>query len=189
VLAENVEIAGTPFKRLRGLLGRSSFPSGEGLLIVPCRAVHTWFMRFPIDAVFLDEDFAVAGVVENMPPFRFSPYVRRARAALELPAGTVRETGTRTEDKIKLERSWCSINQAAKNPGLAAILSFFIVGLGQIYNGQIGKGIALMVAAVISGLLCAILVGFILFPVVWIYGIWDAYKTAEKFNRGGGAAA
>ncbi|MDH7578179.1 MAG: hypothetical protein QHH75_10265 [Bacillota bacterium] len=78
---------------------------------------------------------------------------------------------------------------AAKNPGLAAILSFFIVGLGQIYNGQIGKGIALMVAAVISGLLCTILIGFILLPVVWIYGIWDAYKTAERINRGGGAAA
>ncbi|NPV30536.1 MAG: DUF192 domain-containing protein [Firmicutes bacterium] len=105
VLAESIEIAGALFKRLRGLLGRSSIPSGEGLLIVPCRAVHTWFMRFPIDVVFLDEDFAVAGVVENMPPFRFSPYVRRARAVLELSAGTVRETGTRAGDKIKLERS------------------------------------------------------------------------------------
>ncbi|MDH7578178.1 MAG: DUF192 domain-containing protein [Bacillota bacterium] len=105
MLAENVEIAGTPFKRLRGLLGKSSLPLSEGLLIVPCRAVHTWFMRFPIDAVFLDEDFVVAGFVENMSPFRFSPYLRGARAVLELPAGAARRTGTQTGDKIRLERS------------------------------------------------------------------------------------
>ncbi|MDH7578209.1 MAG: hypothetical protein QHH75_10415 [Bacillota bacterium] len=72
-----------------------------------------------------------------------------------------------------------------KNPGLAAILSFFFTGLGQIYNGQIGKGIALLVAAVISGLLCTVLIGFILLPIVWIYAIWDAYRTAEMINRGG----
>lgn len=72
-----------------------------------------------------------------------------------------------------------------KNPGLAAILSFFIVGLGQIYNGQIGKGIGLMVAAMISGLLCTVVIGFILLPAVWIYAIYDAYKTAEKINQGG----
>ncbi|RPF49606.1 hypothetical protein EDD75_0425 [Thermodesulfitimonas autotrophica] len=72
-----------------------------------------------------------------------------------------------------------------KNPGLAAVLSFFIAGLGQIYNGQIGKGIGLMVAEILSWLLCAVVVGFVLLPVVWIYAIYDAYKTAEKINQGG----
>lgn len=80
-----------------------------------------------------------------------------------------------------------SINQ--KNPGLAAVLSFLVIGLGQIYNGQIGKGIGFLVAAVIAGVLCSVVIGFVLFPVIWIYGIYDAYKTAEKINRGGGIAA
>ncbi|NHM28941.1 hypothetical protein G7K71_18630 [Desulfofundulus sp. TPOSR] len=73
-----------------------------------------------------------------------------------------------------------------KNPGLAAVLSFLVCGLGQIYNGQVGKGIALFVAAGITGLLCAVVIGFILLPVVWIYGIYDAYRTAEIINKGAG---
>ncbi len=76
-----------------------------------------------------------------------------------------------------------------KNAGLAAVLSFLVCGLGQIYNGQIGKGIALLVAAGISGLLCAVAIGFILLPVAWIYGIYDAYRTAEEINKGAGAGA
>jgi TM2 domain-containing membrane protein YozV len=71
-----------------------------------------------------------------------------------------------------------------KNPGLAAVLSFFIVGLGQIYNGQIGKGLILLVFYIISLVLCLVLIGFILVPILWIYGIYDAYKTAEKINAG-----
>jgi len=70
-----------------------------------------------------------------------------------------------------------------KNPGLAAVLSFFISGLGQIYNGQIGKGIALIIAEGIAALLCMVMVGFVLLPAVWIYGIYDAYKTAERINN------
>jgi len=72
----------------------------------------------------------------------------------------------------------------AKSPGLAAVLSFLIVGLGQIYNGQIGKGIGLIICYVISILLCFVLIGFILLPILWIYGIYDAYTTATKINAG-----
>jgi len=71
-----------------------------------------------------------------------------------------------------------------KSPGLAAVLSFFIVGLGQIYNGQIGKGIVLIICYVISWLLVLILIGLILVPILWIYGIYDAYTTATKINAG-----
>jgi TM2 domain-containing membrane protein YozV len=72
-----------------------------------------------------------------------------------------------------------------KNPGIAAVLSFFFVGLGQIYNGQIGKGVAYM----IIGFVCVVIgiatlgVGFILYAIFWIYTIVDAYKSAEKINR------
>jgi TM2 domain-containing membrane protein YozV len=75
------------------------------------------------------------------------------------------------------------IMQPKKNPGLAAVASFFFAGLGQIYNGDILKGVLLMIVQVINVLLCFVLVGFLTYPVVWIYGIWDAYKSAEKFNQ------
>ncbi len=69
-----------------------------------------------------------------------------------------------------------------KNPGLAAVLSFFWAGLGQIYNGQIGKGIGLMVIYAISCVLMIVIIGFITTPLLWIYGMWDAYKSAERIN-------
>jgi TM2 domain-containing membrane protein YozV len=73
---------------------------------------------------------------------------------------------------------------AEKSPGLAAVLSFFWAGLGQIYNGEISKGIVLMVAYVISCLMMWVIVGLITTPILWIYGMVDAYRTAEKFNAG-----
>lgn len=76
-----------------------------------------------------------------------------------------------------------------KNPGLAAVLSFFYMGLGQIYNGQIAKGVGFIIAYSISWLLVFVLIGLLTTPVFWLYGMYDAYKSAEKFNRevsGGG---
>ncbi|OZM56126.1 hypothetical protein CIB95_13535 [Lottiidibacillus patelloidae] len=69
-----------------------------------------------------------------------------------------------------------------KNSGLAAVLSFLVPGLGQVYNGHIGKGIAFFIGAGIAGLTAIILIGFILAPIVWIWGIVDAYKCAERIN-------
>ena len=69
-----------------------------------------------------------------------------------------------------------------KNPGIAAVLSFFYTGLGQIYNGQIAKGIAFMVIHAINLLLMFILIGFITGPIFWIYGMYDAHSSANKIN-------
>lgn len=69
-----------------------------------------------------------------------------------------------------------------KNPGLAAVLSFFYMGLGQIYNGQISKGIFFIIAYTISWILMLVIIGFLTTPVMWIYGMYDAYKSAEKIN-------
>lgn len=71
-----------------------------------------------------------------------------------------------------------------KSPGIAAVLSFFITGLGQIYNGQILKGLVLMGIQIINGVLMVVIIGFITYPIVWIYGIYDGYKTAERLNAG-----
>ncbi len=70
-----------------------------------------------------------------------------------------------------------------KSPGVAAVLCFFYCGLGQIYNGQIAKGILLFCAYSLSLGLMLVLIGFVLAPLLWIYGMYDAYSTAEAHNR------
>ncbi len=71
-----------------------------------------------------------------------------------------------------------------KNPGLAAVLSFLFTGLGQIYNGQIGKGIAFLIIGIITWVTVLFLIGIILVPIWWIYNIYDAYNTAKEINMG-----
>ena len=79
----DVILAATPRARLRGLIGRRE---PRPLLLVPAAAIHTWGMRFAIDAVFLDAELRVVKVVRRLPPRRFAA-ARGARAVLELPAG------------------------------------------------------------------------------------------------------
>ncbi len=69
-----------------------------------------------------------------------------------------------------------------KSAGLAAVLSFFISGLGQIYNGQILKGLIIIVVQVINGALTTILIGWIPLAIVWVWAIIDAYREAEEIN-------
>ena len=77
-----------------------------------------------------------------------------------------------------------TVSMSNKSPGLAAILSFFIIGLGQIYLGLNKKGIILFLAAIISGVLTIILIGFILWLLIWAYAVYDAYTSAEKMRNG-----
>ena len=79
-------LADNPWTRLRGLLGRRGLEADEGLLIRPTGSIHTMFMRFPIDVVFLDRSSVVLKIVENVGPWRFAA-ARKAKAVLELPAG------------------------------------------------------------------------------------------------------
>jgi uncharacterized membrane protein (UPF0127 family) len=71
---------------MRGLLGRDRLEPGEGLLLRPASSIHTFFMRFPIDAVWLDRDLRVVGVTHGVEPWRTAAQ-RGAKAVLELPAG------------------------------------------------------------------------------------------------------
>ena len=92
VVCERCAVADRPFSRLRGLIGRRGLVPGEGLLLKPTPSIHTWFMRFPIDAVFLDADLRVLGVSPELRPWRFAGR-RRTRAVLELPGGEARRLG------------------------------------------------------------------------------------------------
>jgi len=70
-----------------------------------------------------------------------------------------------------------------KNPSTATILSFFFMGLGQIYNGQIGKGIIFIILYGISAALMWVVIGFVTTPILWIYGMVDANNSAKKINE------
>ena len=71
-----------------------------------------------------------------------------------------------------------------KDPGVAVLCSFFLPGGGQLYNGQIGKGIAFIVATVVNFFLLFIGIGFLTGLATWIWGMIDAHGTAERINRG-----
>lgn len=88
VVAENIIIADKFWARMRGLMGRSELEENEVLLLAPCNAIHMMFMRFPIDALFLDKYFVVVKIMENLRPWRISPIVRGAYQVVELNAGT-----------------------------------------------------------------------------------------------------
>ena len=98
VLAEQASRARTFLARLRGLMGRPELAAGSGLLIEGDNAIHTCFMRFAIDVAFLDEQGQVLHLIHALPPWRASRIVWRARAVLELPAGTLAHTRTRVGD-------------------------------------------------------------------------------------------
>src|SRR6266550_1840248 len=91
-VVERCFVADRPWSRMRGLLGRSSLPPGEGLLLKPAGSIHTFFMRFPIDVVFLDRELQVVGVAPELRAWRTAGR-RRAKAALELPAGEAGRRG------------------------------------------------------------------------------------------------
>ena len=100
-VAGKVATAESFWQRLTGLLARPPLAEGDGLLICPCRAVHTWFMPYPIDVVFVDSTWRVQAVVENMRPYHLSPMVRKAEMVLELPAGAIRRSATRVQDALQ----------------------------------------------------------------------------------------
>ena len=100
VLAERVETARSPWRRLRGLLGRRELPAGEALRIEPCTSIHTFFMRFPIDAAFLRGDGTVLRAISDLRPFRATRIYPGAAMVVELPAGTLGRTGTVAGDLL-----------------------------------------------------------------------------------------
>lgn len=99
LIANRVEVAGTNVKRSKGLLGRQGLLPGHGLWIIPCEAIHTFFMRFAIDLVYLDKKMRVKKVRSAVKAWRISACLS-AHSVLELPAGTVRETQTERGDLL-----------------------------------------------------------------------------------------
>jgi hypothetical protein len=98
-VCERCVVADSPLRRMRGLLGRRGLGPDEGILLRPAGSIHTFFMRFPIDAVFLDRDHRVVRVAATLPPWRFAA-ARRSRAVLELRAGEAAARGISVGDVL-----------------------------------------------------------------------------------------
>ncbi len=105
VLADKCEMAATFISRFKGLQLRKELRCGCGLLLTPCSSIHMFFMRFPIDAVFIDPSNTIIHIEENIKPWRISKVVKNSRSVLELPSGTVSATGTETGDFIEIQNS------------------------------------------------------------------------------------
>ena len=90
VFADKLKMNNTYFSRLMGLMFKKNLPSGSGIILKPCTQIHTCFMRFNIDVIFLYENLKVLHIIENMKPWRISPLFLKARYAIELPAGTLK---------------------------------------------------------------------------------------------------
>ena len=103
-LADRLEVAGSGLKRSKGLLGKSGLAAGEGMWIVPCEAVHTFFMQFAIDLVYIDRKHRVKKVRSCVPPWRISACLS-AHSVVELPAGTVQATQTERGDELEIADS------------------------------------------------------------------------------------
>jgi uncharacterized membrane protein (UPF0127 family) len=99
-LGSRVAVADTWLSRLRGMLGRPALSPGEGLFLTPCRSVHMYGMRFPLDVVFLDAAGIVVAAYRSLAPASRSGWHRNAVHALELPAGTLERTGTAVDDVL-----------------------------------------------------------------------------------------
>jgi uncharacterized protein len=99
VVCRRCSVAETFATRLRGLLGRRSLDTDEGMLFRPGGSIHTCFMRFPIDVVLLDDAGTVVAVASELRPWR-ATWHRGARAAIELPAGSCRALGLGVGERL-----------------------------------------------------------------------------------------
>jgi uncharacterized membrane protein (UPF0127 family) len=105
VVCERCLVPRTIAGRMRGLLGRSGLAPGQALVIRPCQGVHTWLMRFPIDVLHVDKSGIIRRVLPELAPNRLGPVDWGSQFVVELPAGTVRRTGTVAGDRLELAES------------------------------------------------------------------------------------
>jgi protein-S-isoprenylcysteine O-methyltransferase Ste14/uncharacterized membrane protein (UPF0127 family) len=129
VVCERCVLADTALARMRGLLGRRELARGEGILLRPASSVHTAFMRFAIDAVFVDRDNRIVKVVPNLSPWRAAS-ARRAKAVIELPAGESERRGLSAGQRVveELTASATSVGSARTRRNRLAV-NFVLAGL------------------------------------------------------------
>jgi hypothetical protein len=100
VLAENAALADKFWPRLRGLLGKKDLRSGEALVLRPCNSIHTFFMRFNIDVIFVNRKNIVVKCLSCLKPFQLTPIYFSSALAIELPPGTIAASSTCPGDTL-----------------------------------------------------------------------------------------
>ena len=103
VIAQQAKLTVSFGQRMKGLLGQDSLVANEALILKPCSSIHTFFMRFAIDVLFLDKNMRIVRLIQNMPPNRLSPIVWASKMAIELPAGKISQTNTQIGDRIEIK--------------------------------------------------------------------------------------
>jgi len=104
MLCEEASVADSFWKRAKGLMFQKGWEDFDGLLLSPCRSIHTFGMRMEIDVCFLDPEYTIMKSLEVLGPWRSAQGGRHSHATLELPAGTLARTGTGAGDRLVLER-------------------------------------------------------------------------------------
>jgi len=102
ILADNAKPADTFLKRLIGLLNRKALNKGEALILAPSNCIHSFFMRFTIDAIFLDKSGKVIKTLLSFKPFRVSPIYFHGHTVIELPESTLQVSQTQQGDIIQI---------------------------------------------------------------------------------------
>jgi hypothetical protein len=103
ILADNVTLARTALTRLKGLLFEKELKKGEALIIRPCNSIHTFFMRFKIDVLFVDSKNRIIKIYKEIRPFRLTPVYFKSAFSIELPSGTAAATNTSESDQLSIE--------------------------------------------------------------------------------------
>ncbi len=102
IISYKCKVADSFWSRFIGLIGRKELPKGSALLIIPCNSIHMFFMKFPIDLIFIDKNSIVVQTVQNIRPWSISKIVKSAHCTIELPVGTVLASKTKIGDKLDL---------------------------------------------------------------------------------------
>ena len=104
VIADKAARAGSFLARGRGLMLSPPLPAGGGLVIDPCNSIHMFFMRYPLDILFLNKDGKVVFMYKGIKPWRMGRIVRGAKMAVELPEGSIEATGTQIGDQVSIDQ-------------------------------------------------------------------------------------
>jgi len=101
ILATKIKTANNPFSRMIGLLGKDKLDTGEALHIIPCKSIHSFFMKFEFDVVFIDKNKQIKHIINSMQPWRVSKICFDSYSVLEMPAGILNSTKTIAGDFLE----------------------------------------------------------------------------------------
>ncbi|MHB9034041.1 MAG: DUF192 domain-containing protein [Anaerolineae bacterium] len=103
IISQSAHRANSYFRRLIGLMFRKTLSPGEALIINPCSSVHTHWMRFAIDVIYVNKDNVVVGIDHNLKPWRLGRFYKKVQYVIELPAGTAQATNTQPGDIVSIQ--------------------------------------------------------------------------------------